>query len=180
MVDNKLITGYRTIHTNLEIKESPIQGKGLFTVTDLTAGTLIFEIVGEKVQHEYDPARSGENPNWIGIGYEEWLRLGPGDIAIYLNHACKPNVIINEKLELVVITPIGAFEELLLDYSTTELDPYWQMNCSCGFRECRKLLRSFQFLPGELQNRYGKYLAPSFVRNAEVLLNESTDLRKVV
>lgn len=180
MIDQKLITGYSRINADFDIKESPIQGKGLYSETDLSIGTVVLEILGEKVRHEYDPSKSEENPNWIGVGYEEWLKLGPADIAIYLNHACKPNVIINEKMELVVITPIQAQEELLLDYSTTELDPYWQMNCSCGFPECRKLLRSFQFLPQHLQKIYGKYLAPAFMRTAEVVMNQSTILRKVV
>lgn len=163
------LTGYANKHIKLQVKASAIEGKGLFTDSDLRKGTVLFEIVGKRTQHEYDPALSDQNPNWIGTGYEEWLMLGPGDIAIFLNHSCQPNVIINEKLQLVAIAPIKINGELLLDYSTTELDPYWKMDCSCGAAACRKVLRSYQFLPEALHKKYDKYLAPSFSSTAKVL-----------
>jgi hypothetical protein len=168
-VDEKLITGYSDLQTYLHIKDSPIQGKGLFSEVDIKKGTVLFEIVGQRIRHPYDPALSSQNPNWIGVGHEEWLMLGPGDIAIYLNHSCNPNVMINDKLELITMTPVKAKEELLLDYSTTELDPFWKMECNCGATECRKILRSFQFLPYDLQKKYGKYIAPVFTRTVEAV-----------
>ena len=168
-VDKHLVTGFSGMRSDLEVKDSSIQGKGLFTQVELPRGEILFEIVGEKMRHRYEPSWSGQNPNWIGTGYEEWLTLGPGDIAIFLNHSCHPNVIINEKLELVTISPVKANQELLLDYSTTELDPYWKMDCICGAPDCRKILRSFQFLPENVQKKYEKYLAPMFASTAKVL-----------
>ena len=168
-LNKNLPKGVSDIVSQLEVKNSPIQGKGLFTKNNIRKGTSLFEIRGESFRHEYDPSLSDQNPNWIGIGYEQWLQLQPGDIAIYLNHSCNPNVIINEKSALITIAPIKRYEELLLDYSTTELDPYWKMNCSCGAAQCRKLLRSFQFLPDELQNKYRKYLSPSFSSTVQVV-----------
>ena len=168
-VDENLITGYSDLHAHLHIKDSPIQGKGLFSDVYIKNGTVLCHISGQKIQHSYDPALSAQNPNWIGTGYEEWLILGPGDIAIFLNHSCNPNVIINEKLELIAMTSIKVNEELLLDYSTTELDPYWKMECICGAKECRRILRSFQFLPYELQEKYGKFIAPAFTRTVEAV-----------
>jgi uncharacterized protein len=174
-VNEKLVTGFSQLQQHLHIKDSPIQGRGLFSDIDIKRGAVLCEIVGEKIQHEYDPRLAAENPNWIGTGYEEWLMMGPGDIAIYLNHSCNPNVIINEKLQLIAMRPIKKNEELLLDYSTTELDPYWKMECSCGAKECRKILRSFQYLPEALQKRYGKYISPAFSRVAEAMeLNKAT------
>jgi hypothetical protein len=174
-VNENLLTGFSNITSHIHVKDSPIQGKGLFCDLDLKMGTVLCEIVGEKIQHEYDPALAEQNPNWIGTGYEEWLTLGPGDIAIYLNHSCEPNVIINEKLELIAMRAIRAHEELLLDYSTTELDPYWKMECSCGARECRKVLRSFQFLPPDLQQRYGKFISPAFTSTVEVMKHNNKE-----
>lgn len=168
-VNKKLITGFSDVRSQLEVKNSPIQGKGLFTTVSIRKGIILFEIVGKIFQHEYDPALSEQNPNWIGIGYEQWLELGPGDIAIYINHSCNPNVIVNEKSELVTIATVKSNQELLLDYSTTELDPYWKMDCNCGAAQCRKTLRSFQFLPDSLQKKYQKYLSASFTSTAQVL-----------
>ncbi|MEJ7768432.1 MAG: SET domain-containing protein [Chitinophagaceae bacterium] len=114
-VNKQLVSGISTISTHLDIKNSPIQGKGLFTTHVLRNGTILFQIVGETFRHEYNPALSDQNPNWIGIGHEQWLQLRPSDIAIYLNHSCNPNVIINEKLELITISLLRPNEELLLD-----------------------------------------------------------------
>jgi hypothetical protein len=168
-VDENLVTGYSDLFAHLHIKDSPIQGKGLFSEVDIKRGTGLCEVIGQRIRHPYNPELSLQNPNWIGVGYEEWLMLGPGDIAIFLNHSCKPNVIINERMQLIAMIPIRAHEELLLDYSTTELDPYWHMECNCGAKECRKILRSFQFLPFELQEKYGKFIAPDFTRIVETI-----------
>ena len=168
-VDENLVTGYSDLQSHLHIKDSPIQGKGLFSQVDIKKGAILCQKKKKKIRHPYDPELSAQNPNWIGVGDEEWLMLGPGDIAIYLNHSCHPNVIVNEKLEIIAMTSIKTNEELLLDYSTTELDPYWKMECNCGAPDCRRVLRSFQFLPFELQEKYGKFISPSFTRTVEAI-----------
>src|SRR4028118_2071913 len=161
-VNTRLVTGFSFTHPSLYINDSEIEGKGIFTEVPLASRTALFDIVAEKIRYKNDPRVAGENPNWIGCGFEEWLKVGPGDIASYLNHSCSPNVVINEKLQLITIKPVEANEELVLDYSTTELDPYWEMECICSSPECRKVLRSFQFLPDDLKNRYRTFIAPVY------------------
>jgi uncharacterized protein len=147
----------------LTVKSSCIQGLGLFTSKELTANQVLFKTTGNKVYQTYCPEHASCNPNWLGIGYQEWLEIEEGDIAIYINHSCTPNVMVNDQFEIVTIAPIKENNELLLDYSTTELDPYWKMTCKCGEFNCRKVLRSFQYLPAQLQNLYKKYLSPAFI-----------------
>ena len=171
-VNKHLVTGYSYIHPELHITDSPIQGKGIFTQIRLLQQTVVFEIVAEKIHYTNNPTLAGENPNWIGAGFQEWLKIGPGDIAGYLNHSCNPNVILNEKSQLITIKPVQAHEELVMDYSTTELDPYWEMDCKCQASDCRKLLRSFQFLPDDLKIKYQQYLAPVFVNLSESMLHQ--------
>ncbi len=108
-----------------------------------------------------------KNPNWMGIGYCEWIIMYPDDNGLFINHSCKPNVFVNEKLQVVTLVPVKANEELLLDYSTTELDPDWQMECNCGEDCCRRTLLSFQYLPNSIQNKYAKLIAPVFAEMAE-------------
>ncbi len=166
-VKENLVTGYSQIYPSILITDSQIEGKGIFTEVDLPRGTVIFDIVAEKISYKNSPEMSEINPNWIGCGFEEWLKVGPGDIASYLNHSCNPNAIINENPQLITMAPIRKGQELLIDYSTTELDPYWKMDCSCGAKNCRKILRSFQFLPPDLQTKYGVHLAPSFTYSSK-------------
>jgi SET domain-containing protein len=147
----------------LHVKDSTIQGVGLFSGVNLAAGTILFEIKGERVVHpEYDPYLADKNPNWMGIGYCEWIIMYPNNNGLFINHSCNPNVIINDKLQLVTFKPVKADEELLLDYSTTELDPNWRMQCNCGEYKCRRTLRSFQFLPKFTQRKYSRFIAPVF------------------
>ncbi len=156
------------------VHESAIHGKGLYSEIDFEAGNVLFELAGTKVSHDYDPKLSIENPNWIGIGYGSWLQLNDGDPAVFINHSCNPNVVINDRMQIVTIAPIKAHTELLLDYSTTELDPFWQMECKCGGPCCRKVLKSFQFLPYDLKMKYNQYIAPVFSVIGEEMIMEHT------
>jgi SET domain-containing protein len=152
----------------LHVKRSPIQGLGLFTSKDIPAYDIICSISGKKVYRPYQPAYASLNPNWLGIGYQEWLEMDADDIAVFANHSCSPNILIDEHLQVFALRQIKEGEELLLDYSTTELDPYWSMKCSCGEACCRKTLLSFQYLPLELQNEYSRFLASPFLKHATV------------
>lgn len=169
LVNYYLVTGYSIIHKELQIKKSLIDGKGIFIRVPVPVGTVMFDIVAEKIHYHNNQSMANQNPNWIGCGFEEWLKIGPGDIASYINHSCLPNVIINEKQEVIALVDLAAGEELFLDYSTTELDPYWTMNCNCGVPTCRNILRSFQYLPKFLQEKYAPFLDSSFVQTALLL-----------
>ena len=81
-----------------------------------------------------------------------------GNETQYINHSCEPNTIVSEGLRLIALRPIASGEELTLDYSTTELDPYWTLACTCGAPRCRRTIRAFPSLPGELQARYGRFM----------------------
>lgn len=154
----------------LHVQKSSIQGLGLFTSQFIPANEILFRLAGEKVTRPYNTINAQLNPNWMGIGFEEWLEIEKGDVGIYVNHSCKPNVLMNEHMEFISIAPIKKGEELLLDYSTTELDPYWSMKCSCGQSCCRKTLLSFQYLPMHLQKAYSNYLSPAILSGSSLTL----------
>ena len=52
-------------------------------------------------------------------------------------------------------------EEIAIDYSITEDDPYWRMQCSCKNRNCRKTIRSIRDLDKRILKKYGPYI-PDF------------------
>jgi len=143
-------------------KHSQIEGEGLFTKDPINKEEFILRLKGNLIYHQYNPAFSKEGVNWIGIGYQKWVAPWPGDSSLYINHCCEPNVVINTDHVLIALNEIKAGDELLLDYSSTELDPYWQMKCNCGSFNCRKTIKSFQFLPHYIQQKYIKYLHPDF------------------
>lgn len=154
-----------------EVRNSPIQGKGLFSNFSISANIRLIKLRGTVVRHRYDPALSPLNPNWIGIGYEEWLQLHPSTEGMYINHSCNSNVIVDSDLWVVTLRSIEANEELMLDYSTTELDPYWSMKCACKQLACRKTIRAFKSLSPALQEHYGSHMHHVFLNTANVQLH---------
>jgi hypothetical protein len=149
-------------------KNSSIHGSGLFIKENVLANTLLLKLTGKRIHHEYTPEFALTNPNWIGIGYQEWIIPRKNNKTLYLNHSCSPNVIFNKTHYLVAIRTIKENEELLLDYSTTELDPFWSMACACRSPHCRKKILPFQQLPYDLRLKYKAYLADIFWEAASV------------
>lgn len=145
----------------LYLAASSISGVGLFTGHDVMEGGRILTVEGELVRLTYgvDGREADPNyPNAIGIAKEKWLSPALDNPMNFINHCCEPNVIVGEALRLTALTAIEAHTELLLDYSTTELDPGWSLACACGAKSCRRELRAFQFLPKELQAKYAKHV----------------------
>ena len=141
---------------------SAISGMGLFCKRPLAYEECILSLKGDHVFHDYTLKFAKEGPNWIGIGPNEWLIPLKGSPVLLVNHSCKPNVFINQYLELVAAKPLEPNTELLLDYSSTELDPYWTMACACKNDNCRKLIKNFESLPSLLKVKYSYFIHPCF------------------
>lgn len=146
---------------------STVAGKGLFTAVHITAKSIIFRFEGERIYHDYTPEFALEGANWIGVGDREWLIPEADDPVLFLNHSCNPNVFITRNLEVISARDIPANAELLLDYSSTELDPFWKMNCNCGSADCRHVVRNFSSLPLAKQLQYRNYIHPVFWMKTE-------------
>ncbi len=148
-----------TVH----LKPSGIHGLGIFTRRPVAPGEPLYRIRGEKICLEYDDDFAS-GPNWVSVGWQEWVAPEPDNPLTFTNHACEPNAIISENLTVVALRAIPAENEIFLDYSTTELDPLWQMPCDCQSPRCRKQIVSFQKLPASLQLSYQPYLSEEFRR----------------
>lgn len=143
---------------NLYTAKSKVAGTGLFTNQDIRPQEIILNFNGDHIFHDYTPEFAMEGLNWIGVGDREWVIPEPDSPVLFLNHACSPNVFINKNLELISAIFIPADSELFLDYSTTELDPFWSMLCNCKSPDCRHFIRSFTFLPLIKQLQYRPYI----------------------
>ncbi|MCA0456613.1 MAG: SET domain-containing protein-lysine N-methyltransferase [Chloroflexi bacterium] len=142
------------------VAPSSIDNVGIFSLRPLRAGETIYTVTGKFVRNEYSAVFALLGPNWIGVSKELWLDPDQSNPMNFMNHSCEPNAIVTEGLNVVALRDIPVHEEIVMDYSTTEIDPYWQMDCHCGRATCRKAIRAFQFLPTELRQRYeGQMLA---------------------
>ena len=139
------------IYPDIEIKESPIEGKGLFTKVQITKGQQVWISKGEEPVEVkiYTDDEFKKFTAWCIENGKEWDSVANGDgthTAVisdrenhptnYGNHGCDPNM----SKDLIAIRDIEAGEELTADYaqfSTKE----WEMKCNCGAKNCQGIVR---------------------------------------
>ena len=136
------------------VAASTIDKVGIFSSAPILKGQMIYQVTGQLVTAEFSEEFAKLGPNWIGISKEVWLDPAPTNPMTFMNHSCDPNAIVTDGPQVMALKPICANEEILMDYSTTEIDPYWEMPCTCNSPVCRKLILPFQFLPLELRHIY--------------------------
>ncbi|PIR40355.1 MAG: hypothetical protein COV33_00145 [Candidatus Zambryskibacteria bacterium CG10_big_fil_rev_8_21_14_0_10_34_34] len=145
------------------VKESKIHGKGIFTTRDIKKGEIVFIIKGNMVRWEiHNEKESLYGPDWIGISKTRWI--DPNGPARFLNHSCNPNCGIKGKITVRALRNIKMEEEIIIDYSTTEIDKFWHMKCNCGSKNCRKEIQSIQFLPKKVYNKYTPCIPTYFMK----------------
>jgi SET domain len=124
---------------NVYTRQSAIAGLGIFATRKFGTGSTIAYLTGELKLGDY---QSSFGPNWVGIGNKAWI--DPDYPFSHTNHSCEPNTAFGPNFALVALKDIKADEEITFDYSTTEADLNWSMECSCATPSCRRVLRSIQ------------------------------------
>lgn len=61
-------------------------------------------------------------------------------VAWHMNHSCNPNVGFNSHDDFVAMRTIRKNEELVWDYGFDETNPSFKMKCTCGGKQCRKIV----------------------------------------
>ncbi len=138
-------------------KKSKIHGLGIFAKVPLKRGETVTIIKGER-HHKINKNLKDVfmNPDWIGYEKSEWI--DPRPPHKYLNHSCNPNVGIRGRFLITALRDIKANEEITIDYSIIEPDERWFLKCSCGEKNCRKVIRAIELLPEKLFNKYSPYV----------------------
>mgnify|MGYP001576211116 CR=1 FL=1 len=144
------------------VKDSDINGKGVFAVSPIKNGDTICVMGGKelsipelKIKYQCGEERLSDP---LQISEKSYLDLD--EPYIFFNHSCAPNATIIDKHKLVAIRAIEPDEEITYDYSFTEwsdedFDDYeeWFMECKCGTSYCRKVIGEFPILPKSLKNK---------------------------
>lgn len=146
----------------ITIKRSKIHGLGIVTNENIKKGEVIFLIKGEKKFREIKNTKTSlYGKNWIGIGKNLWIDPNVGH-GRYLNHSCNPSASITGKVKVVALRDLGQGEEITIDYSLVEGDHRWYMHCECGSKNCRKVIKSINFLPEEVFRKYMPFVPTYF------------------
>ena len=137
----------------LQVRSSPIHGKGVFARLPLAKGELVLEYLGAIIdwpealrRHPHDPAQ----PNhtfYFALDDEDGVIDGNdgGNRARWINHSCKPNCESETKGQRVwvrALRNIRAGEELNYDYALVIDEPLTAQlkqdyACRCGSKNCR-------------------------------------------
>lgn len=145
------------------VKESPIQGRGLFALEPIPKGEIVCikggYILNRQTLREVTRTLG---PAEIQIG--EDLFIGPLNEdereggMIFSNHSCDPNIGVQGQIVFVAIRDIQAGEELTHDWATTDDDTY-EMECHCGAPSCRKVVTGQDWRRKDLQEKYSNYMS---------------------
>lgn len=148
----------------IEIRDSAIDGKGLFAAEPIKRGERIQFIQGatfKKVIKKSDEAMALMNS--IGVGRHLWIDT-EGTPFRYINHSCEPNAAIVGTKTVIAIKNIPKDGEIFMDYSLTDADPLWSMKCSCGAKTCRGTISSIQSIPIQSFKKHLSHIPRNFQR----------------
>jgi uncharacterized protein len=136
----------------IEVRDSPLHGRGVFAACRIASGTRILEYLGERVSHaEADRRYSHKHPTdnhtfLFVVDARTVIDAGvDGNPARFVNHACEPNcesVIENQRVFIETLRAIDPGEELTYDYQIRraaddppDIDAIFA--CRCGSADCR-------------------------------------------
>ena len=166
--------GYRPtnwIDPRVEIRQSPIHGKGMFAsapikqdeIVNIWGGTLL--LTDDDLRDQEKKWRA-QRYVWAAIGEGLYLALllneGEKDLANFINHSCNPNVWMRDEVTLVARRDIVTGEELTIDYAMIAEDEKWvaPWECHCGSELCRGGHTGSDWRKKELQERYQDHFSP--------------------
>lgn len=144
------------------VGKSKFHRKGLVALRPIKRGELVFRIQGKKIKFLINNPKQAAKAglNWVGWGKNIWIN--PVSFGVFINHSCSPNTGLRKKINVIAIKNIKAGEEITFDYSLSEADIFWNFKCNCGSKNCRKIIRSIQFLPEKIFKKDKKYIPPYF------------------
>jgi len=150
----------------VEIRQSGIEGLGVFAVTAIAAGELIreYNLVREVTPDAPVDSSRGEAVEHCTYPGDQVFLVGAPDR--HFNHSCDPNAFKrfrNGSIQLFSVRDIAPGSEISHDYLiNTHGGERWR--CHCGAARCRgEMVASFFDLPRSLQLEYLAYLAPWFI-----------------
>ena len=136
----------------VEVRNSPVHGRGVFAVAPIKKGTRILEYLGDRVSHEaadkrYEDHDENDNHTFLFIVDKKTVidaGVGGND-ARFINHQCEGNcesVIENRRVFIDAARDIEPGQELGYDYEIgREKDDPPNVDeiyaCRCGSPRCR-------------------------------------------
>lgn len=157
------------LHPDVEVRDSPIAGLGLFARVPLAAGVVVSRLGGDIVTTTQlralfaRAAAKGGYVNAITLGDDRHLTYPADSPNGRGNHSCDPTTWWNDAVTLTTRHPIAAGEELTSDYATSTDDESFSMTCRCGAAGCRGVVTGRDWQRAGLRERYGPHWVPALL-----------------
>jgi SET domain-containing protein len=155
------------MNPKVEIRPSPIHGRGMFPNAPITKGEVVAIWGGNFVsKDEAEEARKSPDNRVQQIDdgvFEVFSHEKRGeDPTYYHNHSCDPNTWMEDEVTLTARRDIKANEELTVDYAMFEAneDHIIIENCHCGSANCRTTITGRDWRRKYLQEQYRNRFSP--------------------
>lgn len=152
---------------NVEVKNSTIQGKGVYATKNFNEGEIVLEIDDSHVVNDVNSLTKEQfelHCDYLSNG----LIILMQEPEVYINHSCDPNTYvktINGVRKVLAMREIKVGDEITYDYAING-ENAGTFNCKCGAKNCRRIYNgNFFKLSKELQLKYLPYLDDWFVQN---------------
>jgi hypothetical protein len=139
---------------SVRIDTVAIKGRGVFAERHFLCGETV--VVGR-------PERRSPCRTIYSLQMDVDLHVDFDEPGRVINHSCEPNTGVRNNehggYDFVALRDLLIGEEITFDYETTEYISIAVPRCHCGARACRGQTRGFKYLPQEIRDRYGVYIA---------------------
>lgn len=130
------------------------KGRSVFANRNFSVGETV--VTGRRVM--LLPERTNHS---FQVDFDMHIELDePGRL---INHSCSPNTgVRNNKFgayDFIALVDIPSGCEITWDYETTEYISISIPECGCGASNCRLKTRGFKFLPADIKQKYGEFIA---------------------
>ena len=159
--------------SKIEIRSSPLQGKGMFAKELIKAGETVIIWGGDYVSKEEAMKAKNQDGKVVMQLDEDLFTVEDrgDDLTYFINHSCDPNVWMKNAFTLIARRDIQPGEELTADYILWEADENYvaKWDCNCGSPLCRKKITGKDWRLPELQERYKNHFTPFLNKRIEKL-----------
>ena len=124
---------------NVIVKESKIEGKGVFAARDFKKGEVVLDWSDSLI---FTPEQAKKLPEEDKkyIYYDRNKRVLVKSPARFVNHSCDPNTFICNFCGIAK-RDIKKGEEITEDYSK-ENNPDLKLECNCGSKNCKGIVKT--------------------------------------
>ena len=152
---------YSVMSSKVEVRNSPIHGKGMFAKTNIEKGEVVF-IKGGYILSKDELYSSGAINSYLPLDDNYFLAARNKEeelhIKLYNNHSCNPNCGLRGEITFIALRDVNQGEELTCDYAFVDNEDY-EFECNCGAVDCRHIVTGRDWKIRELQEKYKNYFA---------------------